>query len=267
MPSQLWLSQSMQRLGRNNGRYHGETIDIDHVLREVHRNALQYGWHSETFLRAADFELHAYHRRTVGAKTNLYISTGIHGDEPSGPLAVRHLVNENDWPEANLWLVPCINPTGFRQNTRENADGTDLNRDYRHLKTREVRAHVEWLQRHPYFDLTLIFHEDWESNGFYVYELNPLNQRSLAEHIVDAVRSVCPIESAELVDNWECRAGIIRPGVDPMERPQWAEAVWLSANQTQQSYTLETPSDFPLDLRVNAHLAAVRGALQSFFGA
>lgn len=254
----------MQRLGKNQGRYHGETIDIDALQQEVHQRALQHGWQPETFLKAADYELRAYHRPSVDAKTNLYLSTGIHGDEPSGPLAIRQLIHENVWPKANLWLVPCINPTGFRLNTRENADGTDLNRDYRDLKTSEVRAHVEWLDRHPCFDLTLILHEDWESNGFYVYELNPLKERSLAENIVDAVRAVCPIETAELVDNWECRAGIIRPAVDSMERPQWAEAVWLSVNKTQQSYTLETPSDFPLELRVKAHLAAVRGALQSF---
>jgi hypothetical protein len=255
----------MQRLGKNQGRYHGETIDIDHVQREVRQAALKHGWQRETFLKAADFELVAYHRQSLAAKSNLYFSTGIHGDEPSGPLAVLQLLQEDEWPEANLWLVPCVNPTGFRLNTRENADGIDLNRDYRQLNTLEVRAHVEWLQRHPTFDLTLILHEDWESNGFYVYELNPLKTRSLSEGIVEAVRAVCPIESAELVDNWECRAGIIRPQVDPMERPQWAEAVWLSMNKTQQSYTLETPSDFDLELRVKAHLAAVRGAVRSFF--
>ena len=243
-----------------------QMIYIDSVLGEVHQSALQHGWHSETFLKDEDYELRAYHRRTVGAKTNLYLSTGIHGDEPSGPLALLQLLKENDWPEANLWLVPCVNPTGFRANTRENAHGIDLNRDYRHQNSAEVRAHVEWLKRQPAFQLTLVLHEDWESNGFYVYELNPRNKRSLAADIIESVRQICPIESAELVDNWECRAGIITPNVDPMERPQWAESLWLIVNHTEQSYTLETPSDFALDLRVKAHLTAVRGALQSFLG-
>ena len=254
----------MQRLGKNQGRYHGETIDIEQVQREVHRAALKHGWLAETFLKTADFELRAYHRADSRAKTNLYFSTGIHGDEPSGPLAVLQLLTENNWPEANLWLVPCVNPAGFRLNTRENGEGIDLNRDYRHQNSAEVRAHVEWLKRQPDFDLTLVLHEDWESNGFYVYELNPWNKRSLAEDIVESVRKICPIETAELVDNWECRAGIIRPMVDPMERPQWAESLWLIVNKTQQSYTLETPSDYALESRVQAHLAAVHGALQSF---
>ena len=255
----------MERLGKNHGRYHGETIDIDQVQREVHEAALAHGWESETFVKTGDFELRGYRRQQRDAPRNVYISAGIHGDEPSGPLALLKLMQEDSWPAAtNLWAVPCVNPTGFRLNTRENADGVDLNRDYRYSKTDEVRAHVEWLKRQPRFDLTLILHEDWESNGFYVYELNPANKRSLAEDIVGAVRAVCPIETAELVDNWECRAGIIRPQVDPIERPQWAEAVWLSVNKTAQSYTLETPSDFPLEARVRAHLAAVRGALQYY---
>jgi hypothetical protein len=251
----------MERLGKNHGRYHGETIDIDRVQRQAHQLALAHGWESQTFLKTDDFELRGYRRTTPGATKNLYLSTGIHGDEPAGPLALLQLLEENRWPEANLWLVPCVNPTGFRKNTRENALGIDLNRDYRHLNTAEVRAHVTWLEQQPRFDLTLILHEDWESNGFYVYELNPANKPSLAEEIVNAVRETCPIESADLVDNWECRAGIIRPQVHPMDRPQWAEALYLSVHKTDQSYTLETPSDFALPFRVRAHLAAARRAL------
>jgi hypothetical protein len=256
----------MQKLGKNAGRYHGETIDIDRVQRETHEAALEHGWQSELFFSGEDFELRGYQRSHSSAAPNLYISTGIHGDEPSGPLAIRELVKENSWPDANLWLVPCLNPTGFRLNTRENKCGIDLNRDYRHLNCAEVRAHVRWLEKQPGFDLNLVLHEDWESNGFYVYELNPSNRRSLAEDIVEAVRSVCPIEAAELVDNWECRAGIIRPQANPADRPQWAESLWLSVHKTKQSYTLETPSDFPVESRTRAHIAAVRGAFRSFFG-
>ena len=254
----------MERLGKNQGRYHGEPIDIDRVQRETHRLALVRGWESETFLKADDFEFRAYRRATPGAIRNLYLSTGIHGDEPAGPLALLQLLENNNWPDANLWLVPCINPTGFRNNTRENALGIDLNRDYRHLNTPEVRAHVTWLEQQPQFDLTFLLHEDWESNGFYVYELNPQNKPSLAEEIVAAVRDLCPIESADLVDDWECRAGIIRPQVDPRDRPQWAEAIYLSVTKTARSYTLETPSDFPLDLRVRAHVHALSTLFSRF---
>ena len=254
----------MQRLGKNQGRYHGEQIDIDAVQRETHELALGSGWSAEVFLDQPEITLRGYHRLFPGATRNLYVGTGVHGDEPSGPLAVIELLRQNTWPAANLWLVPCVNPTGFRHNTRENHRGIDLNRDYRHLKTAEVSAHVRWLQAQPRFDLCLFLHEDWEANGFYVYELNPDGRPSLAEPIVEAVRGLCPIESAELVDDWKCEAGIIRPNVNPEERPQWAEAIYLLATKTRQTYTLETPSDFPLALRIQAHLAATLEAFRWF---
>jgi hypothetical protein len=254
----------MQRLGLNRGRYHGEAIDIDAVQREIHELALATDWTSEVFLEQPDVTLRGYGRSFPKATRNLYIGSGVHGDEPSGPVAVIELLKENAWPNANLWLVPCVNPSGFRLNTRENRDGIDLNRDYRHLKTAEVSAHARWLQAQPRFDLCLLLHEDWEANGFYVYELNPDGRPSLAEGIVEAMRDICPIETAELVDDWICKAGIIRPGVKPEERPQWAEAIYLLATKTRQTYTLETPSDFPLALRVRTHIAAVREAFRLF---
>src|SRR5688572_29844004 len=92
----------IQKLGKNVGRYHGETIDIDHVRAEAHRLALRHGWQCDTFLDSGGLTLRAYRRPHPHAKKNLYISTGIHGDEPSGPLAIRRLLEENNWPDANL---------------------------------------------------------------------------------------------------------------------------------------------------------------------
>jgi protein MpaA len=254
----------MQRLGVNRGRYQGEPIDIDAVQRETHELALAAGWEAEAFLELPEMTLCGYRRLLSGATGNLYVGTGVHGDEPSGPLAVMELLRENAWPAANLWLVSCVNPTGFRLNTRENKDDIDLNRDYRDLKTAEISAHARWLEMQPRFDLCLLLHEDWEANGFYVYELNPDGRPSLSEPIIQVVRSLCPIETAELVDNWRCEAGIIRPNVRPEDRPQWAEAIYLLATKTRLTYTLETPSDFPLPFRVRTHLAAVHEAFRLF---
>jgi hypothetical protein len=248
----------MERLGKNQGRYHGEAIDIDALQAEAHVLALDTGWTCDTFLESADRTLRGYRRPCPGSAMNLYISAGIHGDEPSGPRAVLELLRENKWPKTNLWLVPCLNPTGFRLNQRENDEGIDLNRDYRHLTRPEIQAHTRWLSEQPQFDLTLLLHEDWESSGFYVYELNPENRFSFAEPMIHAVQTLCPIEHAERVDDFRCEGGIIRPAFKPEERPQWAEAIYLTVYKSRQSYTMETPSDFPLPLRVSAHLAALR---------
>lgn len=258
----------MQQLGKNLGGYLGETINLVQVLREIECTATAHGWRSEEFLKLGSHRLFALRRPTRSAPrpqraTRVYVSTGIHGDEPAGPLACLRLLAENRWPaNCEFWLCPCLNPTGFALNRRENVEGVDLNRDYRHLRTAEIRAHTGWLKQQPTFDLCLCLHEDWEAHGFYVYELNPDHQPSLAEAMVADVAKVCPIDHSETIEGREAQGGIIRPSLDPKSRPEWPEAFWLLAHRTRLSYTLEAPSDFALRTRVEALVAGVNAALQ-----
>ncbi len=258
----------VQKLGKNHGGYHGETIDIRAVLRDVETAAQQHGWTSEIFHLTPEFKWFALHRKPEGGSkeqaARIYISTGIHGDEPAGPLAGLRLLRENKWPpNAELLFCPCLNPAGFVLNRRENADGRDLNRDYRHLETAEVRAHIAWLERQPRFDVYLCLHEDWESHGFYLYEQNPDAKPSLAEAIVNAVQKMCPIDPSEMIEDRPAENGIIRPNLDPRTRPQWAEAFYLIIHKSRLGYTLEAPSDFPMSARVNALVTGVETALKS----
>jgi len=254
----------MQKLGRNHGGYRGETIDIESVLGKVREAALNTGWAFEAVRATAELELQTWRRAVPQPRRRIYISTGIHGDEPAGPLAVGELVRENSWPDdVELWLCPCLNPTGFPINRRENAQGIDLNRQYLHLEAEETRAHVGWLQRAPEFEVTLCLHEDWESHGFYLYELNPDSRPSHAEEVIRRVAEVCPIDLSGEIEGRAARGGIVRPSADPLSRPEWPEAFWLLRNKTRHSYTLEAPSDFPLATRVEALVTAVRTVLES----
>jgi len=254
----------VQRLGKNLGGYFGEQINIIKVLREIRATAQGNGWTSETFHSADNIEWFALRRaaRTPQSAVRIYISAGIHGDEPAGPLAALQLLRENQWPQhAEIFFCPCLNPTGFAQNTRANGQGIDLNRDYLHFESAEIRAHIAWLEKQPRFDFCLCMHEDWESHGFYVYELNPENKPSLAKAIVAGVAKVCPIDESEIIEGREAHGGIIRPNLEPHSRPQWPEAFWLISHKTRLSYTLEAPSDFPLGTRVDALVAGVNAAL------
>jgi len=112
----------------------------------------------------------------------------------------------------------------------------------------------------------LCLHEDWESQGFYVYELNPDHQPSLAEAMVARVAGVCPIDRSESIEGRPAQNGIIRPNLDPRSRPQWPEAFFLITHKTRLSYTLEAPSDFPLATRVAALVAGVGAALEAVTG-
>lgn len=255
----------MQRLGKNINGYLGERLDLSAVERDCAAAATVHGWTIE--------EIHPAPRRIVGFTRHappspqnpprIYISAGIHGDEPASPLAARQLLQENAWPAGlDLWLCPWLNPTGFELGRRENREGLDLNRQYRAPAAAETMAHIMWLQRQPPFDLCLCLHEDWESHGFYVYEQNPDQQPSLAEAMVKAVAQVCPIDRSELIEGRLARDGIIRPNLDPRLRPDWPEAFHLITNKTRLTYTLEAPSDFPLATRVAALVAGVNQALR-----
>jgi murein peptide amidase A len=278
----------VQRLGKNIKGYSGETIDINAVQSDCVAAAQANGWDIEAIHPAPRLMLGltrrasrlpqqpfsaaapVVHSSVAGGglrKENtprLYISAGIHGDEPAGPLAARRLLQENAWPPGlDIWLCPCLNPAGFVLNHRENGEGLDLNRQYRAPEAAETLAHVAWLKRQPRFDLCLCLHEDWEAHGFYLYELNPDRLPSLGEAIIGRVAQVCPIDPSQTIEGRPAHNGIIRPSLDPRTRPHWPESFFLLTHKTRLSYTLEAPSDFPLTVRVTALVAAVTAALES----
>jgi predicted deacylase len=54
----------------------------------------------------------------------------MHGNEPAG-ITVAHAVrNSRRIKGVDLWVVPTINPDGVARNTRGNAHGVDLNRNW-----------------------------------------------------------------------------------------------------------------------------------------
>jgi hypothetical protein len=257
----------LRRLGKNLNGYFGETIDIDSLLKEIVAAARNTSWEIETFSAGSGLELLALNRKAAPSQPmgrRVYISAGIHGDEPAGPLAIHELLTRDAWPRnLSLWICPCLNPAGFRMNRRENALGADLNRQYRAPQAEEIVAHVQWLERQPQFDLCLCLHEDWEAHGFYVYELSPGGAPSCAESMVAAVSAVCPIDRSEIIEGRPAHGGIIRPVADPRSRVQWPEAFYLIQQKTAVCYTLEAPSDYLIKPRVNALVAGVNSAISS----
>ncbi|HSH95386.1 MAG TPA: M14 family metallocarboxypeptidase [Roseimicrobium sp.] len=259
------MTHSHQRLGINRDGYHGETIDIDAVLAEVESLGRTKGWSIEVFGQGSDWRLTAMRLVTGDGDRRIYISAGIHGDEPAGPLAVRQLVQDHEWPEGvEIWLLPCLNPAGFRINRRENPSGVDLNRDYLGTVSEEVRSHIEWLKTAPQFGVAFCLHEDWESHGFYLYELDLDGRGSVAQVILNAVREVCPIDLSPEIEGRVAHGGLVVPPADPLSRPLWPEAFYLVQHKTRLSYTLEAPSDFALPVRVASLVSGIKAAVRTW---
>ncbi len=236
--------------------------------------ASKAGFRTEPFAEVAGCPLAAFTKRAqrsllatgVRPPPRIYLSSGIHGDEPAPPLALLHLLERGIFDHRATWfLCPLLNPTGLSRHVRENSAGLDLNRDYKDLRSPEIAAHVNWLRRQPRFDVTFCVHEDWESQGFYLYELNPDNRPTLAPTMIEAVKAHCPIDPAATIDGRPiAEPGIIRPVSDPLMRENWPEAIYLRAHHTTLSYTIESPSAFPLAQRVATLAAALDDALMHF---
>ena len=253
-----------QSLGKNHGAYCGETVDIEEVVTALVAEAKSKSWEVEYLPVDSERNLIALHRRPAKVARKFYLSTGVHGDEPAGPLAVQRLIGEDLFPDdAECWVLPCMNPSGFALNQRETALGIDLNRDYLNPQSLEVQAQVRWLQDKGRFDCAVCLHEDWEAKGFYLYAVNPKNIPCVSEAIVDVVSAVFPIDRSEEIEGFPARGGIIRPPANPLGRSIWPETLYLTEHHTDLGYTLESSSDFPLSNRVDALTIAVRGLMNA----
>jgi murein peptide amidase A len=198
-----------------------------------------------------------------GNGPRVYLSAGIHGDEPAGPLALLALLSEGFFSTDFHWfLCPALNPTGLSVCTRENATGLDLNRDYWLRSSCEVASHAAWLDRLPIPDLFISLHEDWETEGFYFYEINLGEDRpQRASRILDAASEWFPAESGPVIDGHDVREnGWIYHAADPDVPEGWPEAIYLAKLGCPLSFTFETPSRAPLENRVAAHMAAIKAA-------
>jgi protein MpaA len=73
----------------------------------------------------------AFTRSASGATAALLVVGCIDGNEPAGIAIARRLMAVTPPPRSALWIVPDLNPDGVAAATRVNANGVDLNRNFR----------------------------------------------------------------------------------------------------------------------------------------
>lgn len=225
------------------------------------REAEARGFVGEILTTCAAGPVMAWERAATGPR--VYLSAGIHGDEPAGPLALLELLKSGFFPANIHWLLcPALNPDGLAAGSRDNGTGHDLNRDYWRRRTPEVAAHAAWLEARPAPDLFLSLHEDWETAGFYFYEINlGPDEPQRAAAIIDAVRPHCSPEPGPEIDGHVARAeGWIFHRAEADVPQGWPEAIFLAKRGCPLSFTFETPSHAPLAQRILSQIAAVRAA-------
>lgn len=204
-----------------------------------------------------DRPLIALHRAAPGEGDPGFLVTGaVHGDEPAGPLALLSLLESGRLQRSVAWtLIPLINPDGLATATRENADGIDLNRDFRNPRSPEIQAVTQYLEgagSPAPFRAAFDLHEDWESTGFYAYELNPDGRPDPATAVISAARPHTGIDRSPQIDDRPTAGnGMIYPPLVNPDLPGWPQTLYLlSRNHTRQGFTFEAPSTQAMERRV-----------------
>ncbi len=205
-----------------------------------------------------------YNRRPISGQ-GLYLSAGIHGDEPA---AVQGLVQ---WAEENpgvlrenpVVILPCLNPWGLSENRREDQEGCDLNRCFARPGIKLIGA-IRDLIAGRFFAMAVNLHEDFDANGIYLYELARRGEKR-GEALLEAVEQIIPRHHGA-VDGKVPKNGVIRRTNNlhriAREIDGMPESIHLFLNGARTAFTFETPSEYSLYRRLRCHVRFLEGVVE-----
>lgn len=190
-----------------------------------------------------------------------YISTGVHGDEAAAPWGLLA------WAEANIeqlrnesfLLCPCLNPIGLTLNTRADHRGLDINRRF-HLRRDPLAGPWQKLIRSRTLRLGLCLHEDYDGQGSYIYVLGK-GAKATGKAVLAEVEPLTGYDPRVHIDISKARRGVVHRESVPANLPG-PEAIVLFQLGCSMTLTFETPSEFALDIRVQAQKKCIEATLE-----
>ena len=215
-------------------------------------------------------------RKSETGAPKVLLSAGIHGDEPAGPHAVLSLLKKISdgkivLPPVNLDIFPLINPSGFLRKTRTNQHGLDLNRCFATgHPPKEIRIMMNFLKNREY-DLSVEFHEDIDTKGFYLYEHQPVHlvgtgPNEWGQEITALLRRQgFPINESHIIEGMPAINGVISPKRKRrsfFRQHGWPQAFYMHKHGTSRTLTLETPPCLSIEDRTKIHIEVFRFALE-----
>lgn len=237
--------------------------DYQNLIRRWRRLVAVAGIKMSPIASADGFRIYAIISPALQRTGGIYLSAGIHGDEPastegllkwaeSHPDEIRHLP---------ILILPCLNPWGLSQNRRSDASGNDLNRLF-HNEKHATTAAVRKLAEPYHFRAGLMLHEDYDGEGVYLYEHR--HAFPIGESLLSAAEEWIPLDPRKKIDGRSAKNGLLRPRLSPavFKKIGHPEAIWLHLKGCERSITFETPSEFALERRVSAHVAVIERLLE-----
>lgn len=206
--------------------------------------------------------------RPSPGKHSVMIDAGIHGDEPAGVEAALSFMEANSGNETLLSrchfvIFPCNNPTGWELDTRENADGIDLNREFNARKPAPEAAIISQALQGKCFDLLFEMHEDIDAPGLYLYEISEDTSSYVGERIIAAAEAAgCPINRGECIEGLGAKNGLIRRKTIRFRKTRLPLAIFAYRTCGGHVITMEPPvSQLSFEDRVRIQLMALAIAL------
>ncbi len=248
----------------------GRVRDYNQIVQRL-RVLPRGAWQVERAGEVWGYPFFQVRRKIANSAPTVLVTAGIHGEEPGGVEgALRWLENGDRARWRVNWLVlPCINPYGWERNQRRNAQGRDINRQFRHSNGCPEAELVKRLVRGRRFLFLLDFHEDVDASGYYLYELRA-EPPFIGERVVQAVGKIIRINRDKVIDGSRATgvALIRREGTTRAlsRRRRWPMAFHIFLNCTDHVLGSETPVRFPLEQRAKAHNVALRTALRVLVG-
>lgn len=202
------------------------------------------------------------------SKPTVVLSAGIHGDEPAGVHAIIRFLNNDLHCYAdrfNFLALPCLNPIGFDAGKHNTASGMNIND---HFGKQSDGALVQTIEAKiksvaPSVVLSFDLHEDnsGDQRGCYAYEMVSHDTNRIAHGVLEALDPADICQKPVIYDD-ASKNGVIERIVDGSQAALGSLDWYLKTQGAQHAITIETPSEWPLEKRIQAHLAMIHRGLE-----